>query len=76
MSALDLWQAIDSAPSYTRILVRDSDGDVYRAAFEPDLDGARIWRAYCGQPVVQPPEPVEWSPVLSHLIDQSRAPGS
>lgn len=74
MGGAAIWLPIDSAPAHRKILVRDLDGDIYLASYEPDLDDAKIWSAYCGQPVVRSPEPFDWSPELTEMIEQSIAP--
>ena len=54
------WREIESAPKDGRhFLAYEDTGDMYRAAFH--RDGYLI--AFCGQPVVQSPEPTHWMPL-------------
>ena len=52
-----LWQDISTAPrDGTHFLAYEPTGDMYRAAYHSD----GYLMSFCGQPVVQPPEPTHW----------------
>ena len=56
----DGWPPIETAPKDgTHFLAYEPTGDMYRAAYNRD----GYLRAFCGQPVVETPEPTHWRPL-------------
>lgn len=48
----------------THIICIDGDGSVFRAAWDTEFPGEGFWLSWCGQPVVYPPEPTAWMPLI------------